>query len=102
MKAVSCWLLVLWLLALSGAMAQIGIDGSILGVVTDANAGLISGATVTVTNLDTNISKSETSHSDGSFEITALPAGRYSVSVTFTGFKTWTVERTDLTISERK
>src|SRR5229473_8221333 len=98
MKKALCALL--WLFTVTGAMAQIGVDGTILGVVTDANGGLIAGATVTVTNLDTGIQKVEVSRQDGSFEITALPAGRYSVSVTFTGFKTWTVERTELTISE--
>jgi len=100
MKGALCSLF--WFLALTGAMAQTGIDGTILGVVADANGGLISGATVTVTNLDTGIKKSEISRSDGNFEITAVPAGRYSISVTFTGFKTWTVEGTDLTIAERK
>ncbi|MEO8128294.1 MAG: carboxypeptidase-like regulatory domain-containing protein, partial [Bryobacteraceae bacterium] len=59
-------------------------------------------ATVTVTNLDTGIKKSDVTRSDGSFEITALPSARYSVSVTFAGFKTWTLERTELTIAERK
>src|SRR5215467_3098077 len=92
----------LWFLALTGATAQVGIDGTILGVVTDARGGLVPGAIVTITNLDTGIQKVELSRQDGGFEITALPAGRYSVSVSFTGFKTWTVERTELTISERK
>ena len=69
-----------WFLALTGAMAQTGIDGTILGVVADANGGLLSGATVTVTNLDMGIKKSEITRSDGTFEITALPAGRYSIS----------------------
>ena len=83
-------------------MAQSGVDGTILGVVTDTNGGLISGATVTVVNLDTSINKTEISHSDGSFEISALPAGRYSISVKFAGFKTWIVDSVDLTIAERK
>ncbi len=100
MKMALCVLI--WLIAVTGAMAQTGVDGAILGVVTDANGGAVPGATVTVVNLGTNIQKTETSHSDGSFEITALPAGRYSVSVTFAGFKTWTLERADLTIAERK
>ena len=100
MKKGLCALLCLF--AVSAAMAQVGVDGTILGVVADTNGGLISGATVNVTNLDTGIKKSEISHSDGSFEITALPAGRYSIAVTFAGFKTWTVESADLTIAERK
>ena len=104
MRAVSYSfsLLALLLLVSLGAMAQVGTDGTILGAVTDANGGLVAGATVTVTNLDTGIQKVDTTRSDGNFEITSLPAGRYSVSVTFTGFKTWTLETTVLTISERK
>ena len=90
MKKVFCF----FLLALSAAMAQTGVDGTILGVINDANGGVIAGATVTVTNLDTGIKKSDVSHTDGSFEITALPAARYSISVTFAGFKTWSIERT--------
>src|ERR1700686_1342478 len=100
MKRALCALL--WLFGVTGAMAQVGIDGAILGVVADANGGMVSGATVTVKNLDTGIEKSEVSHADGSFEITALPAGHYSISVTFTGFKTWILESADLTIAERK
>ena len=100
MKKALCALF--WLLAVTAAMAQVGVDGTILGVVTDANGGVIAGATVTVLNIDTGIKKSETSHSDGSFEITALSAGRYSISATFTGFKTWTVERAEFSIAERK
>ncbi len=102
MKQVLCLLAVFSLIALTGAMAQTGIDGAILGVVTDANGGAVVGATVTVTNVDTAIPKIETTRSDGSFEIDALPEGSYSISVAFTGFKTWTVTKTDLTIGERK
>ena len=89
MKAVfySFSLFALLLLTCLGAMAQVGTDGTILGTVTDANGGLVAGATITVTNLDTGIQKVDTTRSDGSFEITSLPAGRYSVSVTFAGFE---------------
>ena len=102
MKQVICLLAVFSLIALTGALAQTGIDGAILGVVSDANGGAVVGATVTVTNLDTSIQKIETTRPDGSFEIDALPQGSYSVSVSYSGFKTWTLAKTDLTIGERK
>jgi len=63
---------------------------------------VVPGATVTVTKLDTGVQRTETSRSDGSFEISALPQGLYSVTVTFAGFKTWNLAKTDLTISEHK
>ena len=102
MRQVVCLLALFSLFALTGAMAQVGVEGAILGVVSDANGGAIVGATVTVTNLATGIQKVETSRADGSFEISALPEGAYSVAVTFAGFKTWNLAKTDLTIGERK
>src|SRR3979409_799546 len=97
-----CLLSACFLLDVAGAMAKTGGDGSILGVVSDANGGSVAGATVTVRNLDTGLVKTEITHADGGFEISPLPEGNYSVSVTFTGFKTWTLAQTDLTIRERK
>jgi len=102
MRQVVCLLALFSLFALATATAQVGIDGAILGVVTDANGGAIVGATVTVTNLATGIQRAETTRADGSFEISALPEGNYSVAVTFAGFKTWNLASTDLTIGERK
>ncbi len=102
MKQLICLLAVFSLLSLTGAMAQTGVDGAILGVVSDANGGVIAGATVTVTKLDTGVQRTETSRSDGSFEISGLPQGQYSVTVTFAGFKTWTLAMADLTINEHK
>jgi hypothetical protein len=90
------------LFTLVQSRAQTGVEGAILGVVTDANGGTVAGANVVVTNQDTSIQKAVVTGSDGSFEIDALPEGNYSVSVTFAGFKTWTLARTDLTIGERK
>jgi Carboxypeptidase regulatory-like domain len=90
------------LLLASSAQAQVGTEGGILGVVLDASGAVVAGAEVTVTNLDTNLKKQAVSDSAGNFEILALPRGPYSVTATFAGFKTWTLERTELTIGERK
>ena len=79
MKKAICALF--WLCAVTVAMAQTGVDGTILGVVTDSNGGLLSGATVAIANLDNGLTRTEISRSDGTFEITALPAGHYSISV---------------------
>src|SRR5215470_14958152 len=83
--------LALWLIAT--VVAQTGIDGAILGVVTDANGGAVSGATVVVINVDTGVQKTAITSADGSFEVLPLPEGYYSVSVSYKGFKTWTLPR---------
>jgi len=99
---LACLLALLCLLTLTGALAQTGTDGAVLGVVTDSSGGLVIGAQVTITNSDTGLVKTALTSSDGSFEIGALPRGYYSVSVTFARFKTWALPRSELTIGERK
>lgn len=102
MRSSLCLPIVLVLLAVAEAPAQTRIDGAILGVVTDVNGGRLGGAMVAVTNLDTGLTKSMLTDPAGNFEITPLPNGNYSVTVTFTGFKSWTLARVELTIGERK
>jgi carboxypeptidase family protein/TonB-dependent receptor-like protein len=90
-------------LALSATLyAQVGTEGAILGVVTDSSGAVVAGAEVTVVNLGTNLTKKATSDSQGNFEILALPRGTYSITAAFSGFKTWVVEKTELTLGERK
>jgi Carboxypeptidase regulatory-like domain/TonB dependent receptor len=62
--------------------------GSINGTVLDATGGVLSKATVKVRNTDTNLVQTATTRDDGSFLISALPIGRYSVSFSRDGFKT--------------
>jgi len=83
-------------------LAQVGTEGSILGVVTDPSGAVIAGAEVTVTNLDTGLKKTATTNTGGNFEILALPRGPYSVAASFRGFKSWILEKTELNIGERK
>ena len=61
--------------------------GVILGVVKDASGGSISGATVTVLNTETSLSRSLTTTEDGTFRFPALPVGHYTVKVERSGFK---------------
>src|SRR6202035_5580634 len=70
-------------------MAQSGTAGTILGEVRDLKGSNIPGATVTVTNLETGLSKTVVTNGDGYFEILALPRGNYSITVSVSGFKTW-------------
>src|SRR5512144_2922779 len=98
MKTHSVVLLFLLMLVISctALHAQVGTEGSILGVVKDASGAVVAGAEVTVTNLDTGLTKTAVSGTTGDFEILALPRGSYSVTVSYTGFKTWTLTRTEL------
>jgi hypothetical protein len=82
-------------------LGQTGTQGSILGTVQDATAAVVPDAEVVVTNLDTGLRQSARTDAAGNFEILALPVGRYSVSITARGFKTWTLTQTAITVGVR-
>jgi len=58
----------------------------ITGTVTDAAAGVIAGATITVTNAATNAQRRVVSSETGSYNIPALPPGVYTIRVEKPGF----------------
>lgn len=66
-----------------GAQALSGINGT----VTDASGAAVAGANVTATNIDTSVSKSMATTSAGTYYITDLIPGTYTVKVEKTGFK---------------
>jgi outer membrane receptor protein involved in Fe transport len=66
--------------------AQVTISGSITGVVTDTSGAVIAGATVTATNINTQVSTSTVTNSTGLYTIYSLIPGTYTVAVEQTGF----------------
>ncbi len=73
---------------------------TILGVVKDSSGGVVSGATVMVRNVDTDLSRTLTTQEDGSYRVPALPVGNYEVQVTREGFKTATRKGLTLTVGQ--
>src|SRR5215831_7657643 len=70
----------------SSATAQVAA-GSITGVVTDQAHATVPGATVTVTNVATNIQRVVTSTTDGVYTAPGLAPGTYRIDVELQGFK---------------
>jgi len=70
----------------SSAAAQVAA-GSITGVVTDQAHATVPGATVTVTNVATNIQRVVTSTTDGVYTAPGLAPGTYRIDVELQGFK---------------
>src|SRR5277367_6328537 len=72
----------------SGAIAhaQSGA-GSISGTVQDPSGAVVSGATVTVTNIATKVAQTKQSSSEGVYAFPILPVGQYSIEVSQAGFK---------------
>lgn len=63
--------------------------GSIQGTVTDATGAVIPGATIHVVNNGTNVSTDTTSNNVGFYQVPALFAGTYTVTITAPNMKTY-------------
>src|SRR6266480_3372553 len=62
--------------------------GTILGTVTDASGALVSGAQITVRNVNTGLERVTQTSADGSYSVPELPIGTYSVTISQSGFQT--------------
>jgi hypothetical protein len=72
--------------------AQIGGSGSINGTVTDPTGAVIAGASVTATQVGTNLKVTQTTSGSGTYVLSPLTAGEYIVTIAAPGFKTFTQE----------
>src|ERR1043166_1506851 len=75
------------LLAIPLAVAGQVTTATIVGTVTDPGGAIVPGAQVTARSLDTGLTRTVTSSDEGTYRIEFLPVGKYSVEVTYTGFK---------------
>jgi hypothetical protein len=92
-------MLALLILLPSFAMAQTH-RASVRGTIGDPSKAVVSGAEITVTNANTNESRTTTSDADGEYAVTALPAGVYRVQVSSPGFAAYVQESLTLTVNQ--
>lgn len=84
-------LLLVLTIALSAlvAFAQV-TTGKLIGTVTDGSGSGVSGATIVITDNQTGRDRTVVSNSDGTYQVSQLEFGIYTVKVTANGFKTFT------------
>ena len=78
----------LLILASGGAVWSQTVQGVITGTVTDPTGAVVPSATVTITNVGTNISQTTTTGSDGSYRFPLVPPGTYTVEIKAANFAT--------------
>ncbi len=76
------------------------VTASITGVVSDPSGAMVAAATVTAADLDRGTTFSTVTDSAGSYNLARLPAGRYQVKVTSTGFETLVQPKVELVINQ--
>ena len=64
--------------------------GTITGLVTDNSGAVVPGVTVVAENVNTGTKTETATSGTGNYVILNLPVGQYQVTVSTTGFKTWT------------
>ncbi len=88
------------LLLSSSAFAQGTASSALSGTVTDKNGAVIKGATVTVNNRANGQTRTATTGDSGEYRIDLLPAGRYDIKVSATGFGDVTSESVQLLVGQ--
>ena len=95
-------ILSLVILGLSAASPAQELAATLTGTVTDASGAVVSGATIVVHSTETGADvRNVTTSSSGSFNITNLPAGRYTVTVNNAGFQTYVAKDVILNVAEK-
>ena len=92
----------MFLVACISLLAQVGTDGSILGIVKDPTGASIPGAEIKVVNLETGLVQTARSDQDGNFQLLALPRGIYSVAASAPQFSTWELKSVELMVGETR
>ncbi len=89
-RRLAVWLLVvLGLAAGVTSVAQSG-RGTLTGTVKDANGAVLQGAALSLLSADTGSRFTATSSTDGLFTFPELPPGTYTLTVTDSGFESFT------------
>jgi len=88
------------LLSCVGVFAQGTAVGAMGGTVSDLKGDVITGATVTVTNKATGMERTATTNESGEYKLDFLPAGRYAIKVSASGFGEVTSDNVELLIGQ--
>jgi hypothetical protein len=92
---------VIMILSVSAIVAQTQVNAADLsGTVVDPQGAVIAGATVTVKNSATNISRTVTSNESGEYTIIGLPPGDYEITATAATFKKTVISPVKLTVGQ--
>src|ERR1044071_10220940 len=84
----------------ANAFAQVTASGAISGTVKDKNDAAIANATVTITNKSTGLSRTAQTNEGGEYRIDFLPAGRYDIKISATGFGNVAVENSEVLVGK--
>lgn len=74
--------------------------GTVTGTVSDPNGAVIPDAVVTVKNIETGVTVTLKTNTEGSYSLPTLSPGRYNVAASLSGFKTSTRENLEVRVDD--
>jgi hypothetical protein len=89
---------ILFLVVIVAATGRLfaGVTASISGTVSDASGAVLTGATVTATNVETGVAVVKSTNAQGFYSFQSLPVGKYTINVRHPGFRDY--EQTGLVL----
>jgi hypothetical protein len=75
------------------------VNGTLLGTVTDSGGAVVAGANVTITEVNTSLSRSTTSNDSGNYVFGNLARGVYRVEIQHAGFKKAVFDKVDVLVN---
>ena len=87
----SRWLIVMLAILSWAGLSEVGFaqatnSGDISGIVSDSSGAALPDATVTVTNINTGVSKDLTTNQSGVYDTSSIVAGTYKITFSKPGF----------------
>ncbi len=96
-------ILTLLLLCIPSILSAQELQGTINGTATDPTGAVIPNATVTISQNGVNgAARTIRTNASGSYTATNLPAGTYTISVTASGFQTYTAQNVTLFVAQTR
>jgi hypothetical protein len=100
-RRAACFLaMILLILALPKRTSAQITTATVVGTVTDSTGAAVPNAKATITNTETNFTRTTTANTLGQYRFDFLPVGPYKLEVTASGFKKFTQTGVVLTLNE--
>lgn len=93
-------LLAALLLLCSGVVASAQTTGTLSGTVQDEKGGAVPGATVTARHVETNVSRTVQTDSEGRYRLAGVPVGRYEITVEAASFAKYVQTGVELLLNQ--
>ncbi|HEV8145123.1 MAG TPA: carboxypeptidase-like regulatory domain-containing protein, partial [Bryobacteraceae bacterium] len=81
-------------------LGQANSSATLQGTITDKTGAVVPNASVRITNKTNGLAQEQTSNASGIYRFELLPAGSYSVRVSFAGFATLNTENVTLAVGQ--